>query len=575
MDWNRDSISAIMSCAGSNMEAEPEWSWAEEKTFENALVTFSEHSPDRWENIARLLPEKSLDDILIHYEILVADVAAIEAGNVEVPDYPESPEAGPSRSNRSLCERKKGESWSVEEHRCFLQGVEMFGKSDWRNICRHFVKGRSPAQVSSHAQKFVNRQTAKKKKKKDGMRASIHDLTTVAECDAILQGRLKLNDAANFVNDAYARSSSSLNIISDFYPFSQGRSSDFSPAAATVMAVPDVYARPSPSFINFDDSPFFQGRSNDFAATAATIADAYARPSPSFINFDDSNFSQGRFNDFSTAATVAADASATPSPSSISASPFSQGRSNDAAIATANVVNDADVYPFFSQGRSNAFSTAAATAMAVPDVYARPSPNFVPFDDSPFFQGISNDFSTAATTAMAVPDVYARPSPNFVPFDDSPFFQGISNDFSTAATTAMAVPDVYARPSPNFVPFDDSPFFQGISNDFSTAATTAMAVPDVYARPSPNFVPFDDSPFFQGRWNDDATSIADAYARPSPSMNAFDDSAFSRGRSNDAAYNATAVADAYARASVPSLIIFDDADSSQGRGQGSSPFDFK
>ena len=104
-----------------NTEAEAEWSWDEDKTFENALVTFPEHSPDRWENIARLFPEKSLDDILVHYEILVADVAAIEAGDVEIPDYPDFPEAGPSRSNRSLCERKKGESWSVEEHKYVIR----------------------------------------------------------------------------------------------------------------------------------------------------------------------------------------------------------------------------------------------------------------------------------------------------------------------------------------------------------------------------------------------------------------------------------------------------------------------
>ena len=249
--------------------------------------------------------------------------------------------------------------------RCFLQGVEEFGMSDWRSISRHYLNGRSTAQVSSHAQKFSIRQAAKKK---DGMRASIHDLTTVEECDAILKGKMKLSDAT------------------------------------TAMAVTD-------------DSNVF-------------VTDAFA----------------------------------TPSPSSISASPFSQGRSNDAAIATANVVNDADAYSFFSQGRSN---------------------------------------------------------------------------------------------------------------DFSTAAATAIAIPDVYARPSSSFINFDDSYFSQGRSNDDASSIADAYARSSPSMNTYDASGLSQGRSNDDAYTATAVADAYARASVPNSIIFDDDAASQGRGQGSSPFNFK
>ncbi|KAL1540247.1 hypothetical protein AAHA92_24628 [Salvia divinorum] len=166
----------------------------------------------------------------------VADVGAIEAGNVEVPDYLEFPDAGPSRSNRSLCKRTKGVPWTIAEHRLFLQGIDMYGQSNWRGITRNLLPGRLPSQVASHAQKFFKR---KKNGKKDGMRASIHDITTVSECDVLLEGRS--NDAAT--------------------------------ATTTATAIPGQ----SPSLTIFDASASSQGRSNN---VATAVIGAYARPSP-------------------------------------------------------------------------------------------------------------------------------------------------------------------------------------------------------------------------------------------------------------------------------------------------------
>ncbi|KAJ0985835.1 hypothetical protein J5N97_004191 [Dioscorea zingiberensis] len=65
----------------------PQWTPEENKLFEVALVRFPDGMPDRWHAIASQLPGKSPQDVLDHYRRLLVDVAAIEAGKVELPDY--------------------------------------------------------------------------------------------------------------------------------------------------------------------------------------------------------------------------------------------------------------------------------------------------------------------------------------------------------------------------------------------------------------------------------------------------------------------------------------------------------
>lgn len=52
-------------------------------------------------------------------------------------------------------------------YRLFLEGLEKYGKGDWRSISRLCVVTRTPTQVASHAQKhFLRCENANKNKKK-------------------------------------------------------------------------------------------------------------------------------------------------------------------------------------------------------------------------------------------------------------------------------------------------------------------------------------------------------------------------------------------------------------------------
>lgn len=138
-----------------------------------------EHAPYRWELIATQVPGKSPAEIRQHYEDLVHDVAEIECGRVQVPEYedreqlqgrsPPHVSAG-NRSGVSV-ERRKGVPWTEEEHRLFLMGLQKYGKGDWRSISRKTVVSRTPTQVASHAQKYFLRLSSDKK------RSSIHDVS--------------------------------------------------------------------------------------------------------------------------------------------------------------------------------------------------------------------------------------------------------------------------------------------------------------------------------------------------------------------------------------------------------------
>ncbi|PON62807.1 GAMYB transcription factor [Trema orientale] len=173
------------------------WTAAENKLFENALAVYDKETPDRWHNVAAVIPGKTVEDVIKKYKELEFDVSNIEAGLIPIPGYTtstftldwvngrgydgfkQSYGLGGKRASSTRPadqERKKGVPWTEEEHKLFLMGLKKYGKGDWRNISRNFVVTRTPTQVASHAQKYFIRQLSGGKDKR---RASIHDITTV------------------------------------------------------------------------------------------------------------------------------------------------------------------------------------------------------------------------------------------------------------------------------------------------------------------------------------------------------------------------------------------------------------
>ena len=115
------------------------WTPEENKCFENALALYDKDTPDRWFQVAAMIPGKTVGDVIKQYRELEEDVSDIEAGLIPIPGYSSDSftlewvndshgfdgfrhyytpggkrETGTRPSDQ---ERKKGVPWTEEEHR--------------------------------------------------------------------------------------------------------------------------------------------------------------------------------------------------------------------------------------------------------------------------------------------------------------------------------------------------------------------------------------------------------------------------------------------------------------------------
>lgn len=116
----------MVTSSGCDSEAEnSRWTWEEDKQFEDGLVEFPEDCPNRWERIAARLGTRSVAEVEQHFAELLDDVAAIEAGSIELPEYAikdglrssETQRNPKSEKKQIAMQRKAARPWTEDEHR--------------------------------------------------------------------------------------------------------------------------------------------------------------------------------------------------------------------------------------------------------------------------------------------------------------------------------------------------------------------------------------------------------------------------------------------------------------------------
>lgn len=63
------------------------WTSTQNKMFERALAFYDKDTPDRWQNVAKAVGNKSAEEVKSHYDILVEDLMNIEQDLVPLPKY--------------------------------------------------------------------------------------------------------------------------------------------------------------------------------------------------------------------------------------------------------------------------------------------------------------------------------------------------------------------------------------------------------------------------------------------------------------------------------------------------------
>uniref|UniRef100_A0AAU7PIV4 MYB-related transcription factor MYB2 n=1 Tax=Mentha canadensis TaxID=294733 RepID=A0AAU7PIV4_9LAMI len=63
------------------------WTAWQNKVFEDALVNYDRNKPEWWQNVAKAVGGKSVEEVKRHYQKLVEDINHIENEKVPVPNY--------------------------------------------------------------------------------------------------------------------------------------------------------------------------------------------------------------------------------------------------------------------------------------------------------------------------------------------------------------------------------------------------------------------------------------------------------------------------------------------------------
>ncbi|KAK8601278.1 hypothetical protein V6N13_059003 [Hibiscus sabdariffa] len=71
------------------MASSSNWTPKQNKLFENALAIYDNDTPDLWQKLAKAVGGKTVEEVKLHYEILLEDLKNIENGNVPLPPYEE------------------------------------------------------------------------------------------------------------------------------------------------------------------------------------------------------------------------------------------------------------------------------------------------------------------------------------------------------------------------------------------------------------------------------------------------------------------------------------------------------
>ena len=82
--------SSSRKASSSSSDSVTKWTTQQNKQFEKALAIYDKDTPDRWHNVASMVPGKSPEEVKKHYEILLEDLNRIEAGMVPFPNYKSS-----------------------------------------------------------------------------------------------------------------------------------------------------------------------------------------------------------------------------------------------------------------------------------------------------------------------------------------------------------------------------------------------------------------------------------------------------------------------------------------------------